>query len=355
MFDLPDDDTLYQALLNRSPAYEGRAWVCVSSTGIFCRLTCPAPKPKRQNVHFRASPGECLAEGFRACKRCHPLQAAAQADPAVSGLLAALESRPDHRWSEDDVAALGHDPSTIRRAFRRHFGMTFLELARQRRLRHGFATLGEGGKVIDAQLEAGFDSPAAFRAAFARLLGLPPADLKGAGSLRADWIATPLGDMVAVSSAHALHLLEFVGRQALARELQRLAKGAKGDIGIGRFAPTEQVRAELAAYFAGQSANFQTPLALHGTPFYRQVWAELQRIPPGETRSYGELARAIGRPTAMRAVAQANGANQLALVIPCHRVIGADGSMTGYGGGLWRKQKLLEVERAYQRTTPPRP
>ena len=355
MFDLPDDDTLYQALLNRSPAYEGRAWVCVSSTGIFCRLTCPAPKPKRQNVHFRASPGECLAEGFRACKRCHPLQAAAEADPAVSGLLAALESRPDHRWSEDDVAALGHDPSTIRRAFRRHFGMTFLELARQRRLRHGFATLGEGGKVIDAQLEAGFDSPTAFRAAFARLLGLAPADLKGDGSLRADWIATPLGDMVAVSSAQALHLLEFVGRQALARELQRLAKGAKGDIGIGRFGPIEQVRDELAAYFAGQSADFQTPLALHGTPFYRQVWAELQRIPPGETRSYGDLARAIGRPTAMRAVAQANGANQLALVIPCHRVIGADGSMTGYGGGLWRKQKLLEVEQAFQRTAPPRP
>ncbi|MGI3164132.1 bifunctional transcriptional activator/DNA repair enzyme AdaA [Pseudooceanicola sp. 200-1SW] len=345
MFDLPSDDTLYAALLARDPAYDGRAWVGVTSTGIFCRLTCPARKPRRENCVFHDSPGACLAAGFRPCKRCHPLGVAAGAyDPVVPPLLAALEARPEHRWTEADVTALGLDPSTVRRVFKRAFGMTFLDMARQRRLRDGFLALGRGETVIAAQLEAGFESPSAFRAAFARLLGLAPGHLRADAPLRADWIATPLGDMIAVSCTHRLHLLEFADRRALAAEVQRLARNTPGGLGIGPMPPTEQIRAELAAYFAGTSADFTTPLALHGSAFTREVWQALRQIPPGETRSYGALARSLGRPGSQRAVARANGANQIALVIPCHRVIGADGALTGYGGGLWRKQRLLEIE-----------
>ncbi|NOR61003.1 MAG: methylated-DNA--[protein]-cysteine S-methyltransferase, partial [Rhodobacteraceae bacterium] len=131
-------------------------------------------------------------------------------------------------------------------------------------------------------------------------------------------------------------------------ELAKLQTMAKGDLGIGSSGPTVQIRAELGRYFAGESANFTTPLALHGSEFTRSVWAALQQIPAGETRSYGQMAQQIGRPSASRAVARANGANQIALVIPCHRVIGADGSLTGYGGGLWRKQRLLEIEQHYK-------
>ncbi len=348
LFDLPDPDTLYQALLDRDAAYDGRAYVCVSSTGVFCRLTCPARKPRRENCTFYATVGECIEAGYRPCKRCHPLRPMALADPAIAALLAALEERPGYRWRESDILRMGFDPSTVRRSFRRQFGMTFLEMARQRRLREGFETIAGGGKVIEGQLDAGFDSASAFRAAFLKLIGKAPGHLATDPLLFADWIATPLGDMISVSSASQLHLLEFSDRKALPRELARLDTFAKGRLGIGRTAPSEQIRAELEAFFAGASADFQTPLACHGSAFSGAVWDALRQIPAGETRSYADIAARIGRPSAVRAVARANGANQIALVIPCHRVIGADGSLTGYGGGLWRKQKLLDIERHYR-------
>ena len=339
------DDMLYDALMARDPRYDGQAFVGVTSTGVFCRLTCPARKPKRENCRFFASVGACIEAGFRPCRRCHPLGPAADADPLIRRLLEALEAEPARRWREADVAAMGFDPSTVRRSFKRQFGITFLEMARLGRLRDGFETLAVGGQVIEAQLDAGFDSPSGFRAAFARLLGQAPGRFTGDELLKADWIDTPLGPMIAVSDRSHLHLLEFVERKALPRELAVLRKQAP--IGIGRFAPTDQVEAELGAFFRGENATFRVPLALHGSPFTRTVWEALRRIPAGETRSYGALAAAIGRPTATRAVARANGANPLAIVVPCHRVIGADGSLTGYGGGLWRKERLIALERLY--------
>ncbi len=351
LFDL-DDDTLYAALLARDPAFDGRAYVAVTSTGVFCRLTCPARKPKRGNCRFHATVAACLAEGFRPCQRCHPLRPAAESDPAVAALLAALEARPDHRWCEADLVELGHDPSTVRRAFKRHYGMTFLDMARQRRVGRGLATLGQGASVIAAQVEAGYASPTAFRAAVAGLLGCAPGALLAEAPLRADPVETPLGAMIAISSATALHLLEFTDRKGLAREVQALVRSTGGRLGLGRFAPVDQVEAELSAYFAGESARFDTELRPLGTPFQRAVWGKLRTIPAGQTLSYGALARALDRPDAIRAVARANGANPIALAIPCHRVVGADGALTGYGGGLWRKQKLIEIERHYERIPP---
>lgn len=347
LFDLPNSDALYAALLARDPAFDGHAYVCVASTGIFCRLTCPARKPKRENCTFFGTIGECLDAGYRPCKRCKPLTPAAGSDPSVTALLAALDDRPAYRWSERDITRLGYDLSTVRRSFKRQYGMTFLEMARLRRLRDGFTTLSEGGKVIDAQLEAGFDSASAFRAAFASLLGRAPGTFSKEPLLWADWIATPLGDMISVSSRTHLHLLEFIDRKALKSELARLDKQVKSRIGIGDTDPGQQIRAELATYFAGKGAGFQTPLAYAGSPFAALVWDALRQIPAGTTRSYSQLAQSIGRPDAVRAVARANGANQLALIVPCHRILGADGALTGYGGGLWRKQKLLEIERQY--------
>lgn len=348
LFTLPNQDKLYDALLARDASYEGRAYVGVVSTGIFCRLTCPARKPRRENCRFFASVAECMADGFRACKRCHPLQPAAEAEPFIKRLLDALEADPERRWSEDDVARMGLDLSTVRRSFRRHFGMTFLEMARQERLRHGFQALADGGRVIDAQIDAGFESPEAFRSAFARILGLPPAKLRGDGLLRADWIKSPLGTMIAICDAKNLHLLEFADRKALSAELKKLYATCRGDIGIGRFGTHDLVERQLNAFFEGRSPTFNLPMVLHGSAFTQSVWRELQTIGAGETRSYSELAQAIDKPLAVRAVARANGANQIAIIIPCHRVIGADGSLTGYGGGLWRKQKLIEIEAQYR-------
>lgn len=349
LFAIPDPETLYIALLNRNECFDGQAFVCVSSTGVFCRLTCPARKPKREHCTFYSTIGECIEKGFRPCKRCHPLQAAALADPIISALLQALDKCPDLRWSESHIIRLGYDPSTVRRSFKRQFGMTFLEMARQRRLREGFEILAEGGKVITAQHEANFESASAFRSAFARLLGCSPAALRPNKMLQATWLPTPLGDMITVSSRTHLHLLEFLDRKALPTELKRLQKACPEEIGIGRLGPSEQAEAELSAYFSAQSDSFQTPLAVSGSAFTKQVWNALRTIPAGETRSYSDIARQIGRPTAVRAVARANGANQIALMIPCHRVIGADGSLTGYGGGLWRKQRLIEIEQQLKR------
>lgn len=347
LFDLPSDDVLYDALIRRDAGYDGRAWVGVTTTGIFCRPSCPARKPKRENCKWFDHAGACLAAGFRPCKRCHPLDH--QTDPAVASLLTALEDAPGHRWSEQDIIRLGHDPSTIRRAFKRTFGMTFLDMARQRRLASGFTTLADGGRVVDAQIAAGFESSSAFRQAFAQLLGITPGDLPKDSLLRASWIATPLGDMVAVIDQHSLHLLEFADRKALATELLKLH--GKHPISIGTFPLIDHVKRELETYFSGNLTSFTIPLTLHGTPFTQDVWHHIRKIPAGHTQTYGQLATAIGRPTATRAVARANGANQIAILIPCHRVIGADGTLTGYGGGLWRKDRLIAIEKTYAERT----
>ncbi|MCG8440309.1 MAG: trifunctional transcriptional activator/DNA repair protein Ada/methylated-DNA--[protein]-cysteine S-methyltransferase [Caulobacterales bacterium] len=344
--DRDDDDTLYAALLARDPSYDGRAFVGVTSTGVFCRLTCPARKPKRENSRFFPNAAAAFEAGFRPCRRCRPLHAMADADPVVTALLDALAGAPDRRWSEHDIAAMGFDASTVRRAFKRRFGATFLQLARLWRLRRGAETLSANGKVIEAQLEAGFESASGFRAAFARVLGEPPARAQSAARLRASWIDTPIGVMIAVADARALALLEFFDRAILPSELRRLQARAESPIGVGRTGPIEQIEAELKAYFRGEAAHFETPLAPCGGPFAQTVWRALRAIPPGETRSYARLAAAIGRPTAARAVARANAANPIAIVTPCHRVIGSDGALTGYGGGLWRKRWLLEHERA---------
>ena len=174
---------------------------------------------------------------------------------------------------------MGYDLSTIRRSFKRQFGMTFLEMARQRRLRDGFETIADGGMVIEGQLNAGFESASAFRVAFAKLIGRAPGNWATDPLLVADWVPTPLGDMIAVTSKSELHLLEFTDRKALRTELAKLDTFAKGRIGIGRTGPSEQIKEELGAFFSGKSADFRTPLAYHGSAFTREVWDALRADP----------------------------------------------------------------------------
>ncbi|WP_459558453.1 bifunctional transcriptional activator/DNA repair enzyme AdaA [Lacunimicrobium album] len=342
---MASEDVLYQALLDRDGRYEGRAFVCVKTTGIFCRLTCTARKPKRENCLFSESIGDCLEWGFRPCLRCQPMQPMGTPEPVVEALTRALFQDDERRWREEDVVSMGFDPSTVRRAFKRHYGISFLEMARMTRLKRGVERLTQGGKVIDAQLEAGFDSASGFRTAFAKIMGVSPSQLSSGGTLRADWISTPIGPMIAVSSSSRLQLLEFAERKGLPNELTRLMRIHQTTVGLGRFEPTEQITDELKAYYEGRSFVFKTPLELHGSAFTKSVWEELLKIPPGETRSYAGIANALGNPLAVRAVARANGSNQIAIVVPCHRVIGSDGSLTGYAGGLWRKDWLIGHER----------
>lgn len=339
------DDLLYKALVDRDPAFEGRAFVGVKTTGIFCRLTCPARKPKRENSVFFETAAACLEAGFRPCKRCRPLATAAALDPMVSELMDALEADPTKRWSEHDLKDRGLDPSTVRRAFRRTLGATFLETARLYRLRAAAKARQSGDTVMEAQHQAGFDSASGFRAAFAKLLGRAPGSFTGTEELHADFIDTPLGPMIAVADEDAVWLLEFADRKELPKELKTIEKEAGGPIGLGCPAALAKLKEQLDAYFDGERQTFSIKTKRWGTEFSNSVWAELCRIPPGTTRSYGEMAKILGRPTAMRAVARANASNRLAILVPCHRVIAADGKVSGYAGGVWRKTWLLEHER----------
>ena len=195
--------------------------------------------------------------------------------------------------------------------------------------------------------EAGSRREQEVREALIRAVEETPPQLKGRDLLKADWIDTPIGAMLAVGDRHALHLVEFFDRKALPGELARLRKAARSAIAFGRSAAIDGIEAELAAYFAGRSPVFTTPLAMYGSEFTRQVWQGLRRIPAGICLSYATLAGSLERPSAFRAVARANGANPFAIVVPCHRLVGSDGALTGYGGGIWRKRWLIDHEKRW--------
>jgi AraC family transcriptional regulator of adaptative response/methylated-DNA-[protein]-cysteine methyltransferase len=338
-----DQDRCYAALLGRDADFDGVFYVGVRTTGIFCRPTCPARKPKRENCEFFADAQAALLAAYRPCARCQPLSHPNETSAVVRRLVAAVEREPTKRWRDSDFDALAVHASTARRQFQKRFGMTFVEYARARRLGFAFKAIRSGQAVIDAQLDAGFESSSGFRDAFARIMGAAPAS-RTAHALCAAWLDTPLGPMTAIADERALHLLEFVDRRGLELEIERLRLRQKAGIAPGRTAPIAQIERELAEYFGGRSTTFATPLARAGSPFQNAVWDALETIPPGKTWTYAELARVVGRPRAVRAVGAANGANTLAIVIPCHRVIGTDGELAGYGGGIARKRWLLEHE-----------
>jgi AraC family transcriptional regulator, regulatory protein of adaptative response / methylated-DNA-[protein]-cysteine methyltransferase len=338
---------MYRAVVEHDPDFEGIFYVGVLTTGIFCRPTCRVRTPKRKNVEFYPSVSDALHAGFRPCRRCRPLERNGEAPPVVARLLAEVESEPTGRLRDADLADRGIDPSTARRAFKRYCGMTFQAYHRARRMGLALAGVRQGKSMLDLQLDHGFESGSGFRDAFNRLLGTAPSRAHGVDPLYARWIETPLGPMLALADDRGLAVLEFVDRRGLERELETLQRKFGRSILPGEHRYLEQIDAELAAYFAGRTLKFETPIAMGGSAFQRSVWNALLRIPPGTTRSYADIAAAIGSRAAVRAVGRANGDNPLCLIVPCHRVIGADGTLTGYGGGLWRKQWLLEHERTH--------
>jgi AraC family transcriptional regulator of adaptative response/methylated-DNA-[protein]-cysteine methyltransferase len=336
----------YQALLDKNSNYEGVFYVGVKTTGVFCRPTCPARKPKFKNCEFYQTAQEALLASFRPCKRCRPLSHPNQVSDIVRMLVEAVELTPSKRWKDSDFDALSIDASTARRQFQKRFGMTFVEYARARRLGLAFKQIRNGESVIDAQLNAGFESSSGFRDAFSKIMGAPPSSTKKQIQvLKASWLDTPLGPMVAIASEDALYLLEFVDRRGLEREVERLRQRTKSAIIPGTTAPIVLIEQELKAWFNGTLKTFKTPLFLLGSPFQKSVWEALCRIPYGETRSYLQQATMLCNPSACRAVANANGANQIAIVIPCHRIINSNGELGGYGGGIARKQWLIEHEK----------
>ena len=335
----------YQALINKKKEYEGIFFVGVKTTGVFCRPTCPARKPKFEHCEFFETAQEALLASFRPCKRCCPLSHPNHVSKLIQTLVQAVEENPEKRWKDRDFRELSVDASTARRQFKKRFGMTFVEYARARRMGLAMKQIRAGETVIDAQLSTGYESGSGFRDAFSRIMGAAPANLGQINILKASWIDTPLGPMIAIADERALYLLEFVDRRGLEREVERLRKKTKSAIIPGSTESITSIEDELKKYFEGSLTEFKTPLAFLGSPFQKRVWEELKKIPFGETRAYSELANKIGQPTAFRAVANANGANQFAIIIPCHRVINTNGELGGYGGGMIRKKWLINHEK----------
>jgi AraC family transcriptional regulator of adaptative response/methylated-DNA-[protein]-cysteine methyltransferase len=205
----------------------------------------------------------------------------------------------------------------------------------------------QGGRVAEARNGSGFESQSGFREAFTKIFGGRPSDAKANTLLLAERIDTPLGAMIAIADDKGLRLLEFIDRRATERELSLLGKRLRTKVVPGRHPHLEAVRAQLADYFSGKNLEFDVPLAPVGSPFQLRAWKILRSIPIGETRSYSWMAKRLGDENARRAVGRANGTNMICIIIPCHRVIRADGTLCGYGGGLWRKKWLLDHERRW--------
>ena len=345
MKQLPPIAEMQRAYLASDASYDGVFYLGVRTTGIFCRPSCRARKPLTRNVEFFADVKEATFAGYRACKRCHPLDAPGKPPAWVRRLLDRIEAAPQARIKDGDLRAFGIAPERVRRYFQQHYGMSFHAYARGRRMSEALAQIRNGSRLDDVALGHGFESHSGFREAFERSFGIAPGGAKNRDCIHVAWIESPLGPLVAGANTQGVVLLEFTDRRMLETQFKTLRRHFQCALVPGENAHLKKLKAELVRYFDGRLDRFSVPLVYPGTDFQRKVWDTLQTIPYGETWSYDGLAKKIGSPAACRAVGTANGLNRIAIVVPCHRVVGKDGKLTGYGGGLWRKQALLDMER----------
>lgn len=341
---LPDSNILYTALLNRDASFEGIFIIAVKTTGVFCRPSCPARTPKRENVEFFDSARAALLHGYRPCKVCKPMEPKGTPPAWLRSLLEEIHQTPHIKLKDHDLRQRGLEPSRVRYWFKKQHGMTFQGYLRALRIGQAFGRIRHGEKVANTAFETGFRSLSGFVDSFKKTADFSPSKSADHEIITTTRILTPLGPMLAGATEEGICLLEFVDRRMLETQLTRLTKLLQARIVPGTHKHFSRLSKQLEEYFSGSRKTFDVPLVLPGTEFQKRVWAELQSINYGKTRSYKEQAVAIGSPNAVRAVAKANGDNRIAILIPCHRVIGAKGEMVGYGGGLWRKQYLLKLE-----------
>lgn len=338
------DSKMYNALVKKDPSYEGIFVAAVKTTGIFCRPTCTARKPKKQNVEFFGSAKEALENGYRPCKICNPLNRPGETPDYIKKLLNQIAENPSQRVKDSDLRNSKIKPHTIRRWFLKNHGMTFHAYQRMLRINAAFKKIQKGDNVTTTAFDSGYESLSGFNDTFKSVIGATPANSKDKQVIDFTRMSTPLGTMVACATADGICLLEFADRRMLETELKYLRKKFNASIIEGRNEHLEKLKIELSGYFDGKLKRFTVPLVISGTEFQKNVWSELREISFGATRSYKQIALYIKEPSAVRAVANANGKNRIAIIIPCHRVIGSNGHLTGYGGGLWRKKWLLELE-----------
>lgn len=338
------DELLWQTVLNRRT---GNFLYAVTTMGVYCRPACPSPQPLRKNVRFFLSPDQAEAAGFRACKRCDPKGERARLAQAVVKdaclFIEAAETMP----SLDTLAVRsGYSKFHFLRMFRDHTGVTprsYAEGVRARRLQ---ASLADGARVVDAVADAGFGSESRVYEHTGRLLGMTPGAARRGGQgevIRTAAADCPFGRLLVGTTDKGVCFLGFAEPDdALMGDLRRRfpkAAVVADDAGL-----KETVDAVLS-FLEEPKQALELPLDLRGTAFQQRVWRTLCLIPAGETRTYGEVARMMSEPKAVRAVARSCALNPVSLAVPCHRVIAQDGDLTGYRWGIPRKKTLLARER----------
>lgn len=342
------EETYYKAILAKDSAYEGTFITAVKTTGIFCRPTCRARKPKRENVEFFKTTKEAILSGYRPCKVCNPLEHMDETPEFIKAILAELASDPSTKFKDWDLLQRGVQPSQIRRWFLKNHGMTFQAYQRAFRINSAFKKIQNGEPVTTVAFDAGFESLSGFGDSFKAIFGSSPKHSKDKGIIDLTRLETPLGTMFACATAEGICLLEFSDRKMLETELKAIAKYLNATIVQGENPHFDTLRIQLTEYFEGRRTSFTVPIHSPGTDFQQAVWEKLREVPYGETSTYLRQATRLNRVEAVRAVGNANGMNRISIIIPCHRVVGTDGHLTGYGGGLWRKKWLLDHEQKHR-------
>ncbi|MGB7374044.1 bifunctional transcriptional activator/DNA repair enzyme AdaA [Pontixanthobacter sp.] len=336
------DDDRWRIALAKDRNYDGAFVTGVHSTGIYCRPSCPARAPHRKNVTFYATCRDAEAAGLRACKRCTP-QTAAPDEQAVQACLDILHGSTAPVPLEELSVTTGYSPSHLQRIFKRAAGLSPAAYSRALRRERAGDALSRGGRVTDALYDAGYSGPSRFYADIKGRLGMAPSAWSDGGRGTVIHYAvteTGLGPMLVAATSKGVCRVSFMeDRSALERRFPnaRLVEGG------ARFSV---LLAQVVAAAERPATAPNIPLDVKGTAFQEAVWQALRTIPPGETRTYAQIAAAAGHPGAVRAAGSANGANAVAVLIPCHRVVRSDGSLGGYAYGTAIKQALLEREQA---------
>ncbi len=335
-----DANAAWTAFERRDRSWDGRIIGAVTTTGIYCKPSCPARRPQREHVRFFADAEGARTAGFRACLRCKPDEVGRDR-AAVARAVKLIEQAEEMPSLALLAAAVGYAPHHFQRLFTRDLGISPAAYARGLRAKRAERHLEENERVTDAIYDAGYAAPSRFYADASERLGMTPSAWRDGGrgeTIRWTEFDSPLGRMLIAATAKGICRLTFDDSEDSLRRLFPRATIVADEGGM-----RDLVEGALAAIERPAAAP-ELPLDVAGTAFQEKVWRELRRIPHGETRSYAQIAAAIGQPGAVRAVGTANGDNHVAVLIPCHRVIRSDGSLGGYAGGLERKRKLLDAE-----------
>ncbi len=337
----------YAIIGQQDPQYEGVFITAVKTTGIFCRPSCRARKPNKENVTFYDTAQQALQHGFRPCKVCKPMQKKDETPDYITQIIKELHDNPDLRIKDQDLKKRGIEPSHMRRWFKKHHNMTFHSYQRMLRINVAFTNIKKGESITHSAFDSGFESLSGFNDRYKAVFGGSASHAKDKTIINIVRFTSPLGPMFACATDKGVCLMDFTDRKILPEEFQDLCQRLDAVILPGENPHLALLHNQVNEYFAGFRKTFSVPLHTPSTDFRESVWQKLQDIPYGETRSYQQQALALGNPKAVRAVAAANGQNRVNIIIPCHRVIGSDGSLTGYGGGLHRKKWLLDFEKRH--------